>query len=136
MTRVLNDLANQGLARHIQRVRLASDQHLHRHARVREQPLQTLQVAEQERRALIRSEAPREADGKYLRVEDVLQPLHLWRWRIPRDRAGDSPFPDERDQPALAAPVCLPQLGIRNVGDLIPYLRLGVSFAPVWLKIL
>ena len=97
---------------------LPAKMNLHRPILVVEDRGQAVQVAEDQRAALVGGEAAGEADGQGLGVEHFVGAGDLGRRRAPRRSSWAlQPLPGEDHQPFAAAFVGAPQLRVGNVVD-------------------
>ena len=117
-------------------MRLAGDDDLDRHIRMRQDALEPFDVAEQQRGALVGGKAAREADGQHVWLEHLAQPPHFGGRRLPVHGRMLHALADELHQTALAAPVCFPKLGVRNLANAFPRFRVSVILEPIRLQIL
>ena len=118
-------------------MRFAGDHDLHRPLGIGQHPLQPLDIAEQQRGALVGGEAARETDGeacpdRALRPDAAARPPEPCGPR----RAADHALAHEGHQVALAAAMRFPQFLRRECRPPGPRSRVGIALAPVRLQVL
>ncbi len=136
IARELHDLADEGFARLIFRMRLAGDDDLHRALAIAENFLQALHIAEQQRGAFIGGEAAREADGERVRIEHFGGVAQFGGGGLAANGRGRLPLADEGNQAAFAAAMHFEKLFVRNVPDLLPDAVIVPAVAPVGFEVL
>ena len=103
----MHDLCDELLAAVIARMGLAGEDNLHRPVFVVDDGGQAVEVAEQERAALIGGEAAGEAEGKGFGIEDLVGAGDFAGRGAAALELGAEPLPGERHQ-ALAPPLVRP----------------------------
>ncbi len=115
---------HQLLAAVVGRVRLAGDDELHRALGVEQEAAQPLRVAQHQRQALVRRDAPREADGEHVGVEDGVRPAELGAGGTALQPRRAQPAAHLVHQPLAQHPSRRPHVGGGDGGDPLPALRL------------
>ncbi len=113
-----DDVLDQFFAEMIVRVRLAREDKLHRAQRIVDQQFQALFIAEQQRRAFVGGEAPREPNRQRVRVQDFVGGCDLRLRRAARLKLIAELLAGKRRQAFAAAFVRAPQF---RVGDAIHF---------------
>ena len=120
IARELHDLADVALARLVLGMGLAGDDDLHRHVLVQQNALEPLDVAEQQRGALVGGEAAREPDGESVGIEHLSRAPHFRGGGLPPHRRSALALPNETDQAALAPAMGFEQFLVRDLTPPVP----------------
>ena len=122
---------DEPLPRLVLRVRLSGEDKLHRPISVVQQPLQALDVAEEQSRALVGRKAPREADREHLGIQhgrDRTQPLGRLTETDPLVARACA---DEINRASLLDLVRVPDLLVGNILHLAPEIPIREMLLPV-----
>ena len=133
---VLVDLLDELLAPAIRWMGLAGKYNLHRSVFRVQDPLQALEVTEDERRPLVGRKAPRETDGERLGLEQCAGGQHLTGNHLSFAPARPGPCVDKGQQLLLEMPVSRPQHLVRDLVQPFPKSRVIVAVLPVRADIL
>ena len=115
---------------------LAGDHDLHRHVLVQQNALQPLDVAEQQRGALVGGEAAPEPDGESVGIQHSSRAVRLRRRGLPPRRRSALALPNETDQAPLAPAMSFQQFLVRDLTHLFPDGGVVEALAPVGLQVL
>ncbi len=119
------DVLDHALTGTVRGVSLAGEHDLHRPLRIMDQPRQALLVREQQGRALVRGEAPSEADGQHVRIEGLGQSRQGRRWLAVTGELVEQPAPREVGQLQLLALMGLPQTLVLDALETLPEAVVG-----------
>ena len=129
--RLLVHLADEVFTRLVRGVGLTGEDDLQRTPGVLEHAEEPLDVMEDQRGPLVRREAPREADGERLGVEQRAGREQLCRFGEPADPAQAGAFADQPDEGALQLEMDAPELVVANAHQIFPERGLVVAREPV-----
>ena len=119
----VQDLGDQFLAAVVLGMGLAGEDELHRPILVVDEGGEAVEVAEDQRAALVGGEAAGEADGQGVGIEHLVGAGDLGRRGAAVLELLLEPHAGEGDQPFAAAFVRSPQLGVGDVLDALPHGR-------------
>ncbi|MGY4275905.1 hypothetical protein ACVILE_002085 [Streptomyces sp. M18.1] len=118
-----HQLLHQPLAAVVRGVRLARDDDLDGPLGVQQQVHQPVAVAQHQRQALVRGNAPREADGEHVGVEDAVDPAQLGGPGAALPPGDAQAFAHLLDQLLAQGAAQLPDVLVGDVGDRVPAVR-------------
>src|SRR5579885_3897245 len=99
----------------IRGMRFPGNHNLHRHLRIVQNLLQAVDIAEQQRSALVGCKTPREPDSEYIRVQNILHPAEFASGCLSLRRGIRSTFPHESDQTTFPFAMHLPEFLARDL---------------------
>ena len=117
------DGADQMLSRLVGGMRLAREDEQHRTLRVAHDPVQRVEIAEQQRRALVGREAPPEADREHVRIVGIgetQQPVEVRLAALVAEMLLPDPVPHHVQQLRLEVLAHAPEEVVGNVAGSAP----------------